>query len=247
MPPVGWDDEEWELGLGRCWARVLRHHVGLPGNARVVELAPGFSRKVAHGLAELDLRGEVVLVEPQDVVRARAVRRYRDLVRRAEVRGRPRLPDGPLPGRRVDALLANHAIDDLILDRGASGGSEHIFGQMRPGEACSTAFVGAWRQLLHDPYRLERTSASVVDLLVRQVVALRPTWFVANHYPSWRHDAAGLQAIHLAALAAFDDLHRKLLRLSERATSVVVSPDGGVRWLLSVDRGVPVAAATSPS
>src|SRR2546423_1777814 len=67
--------DAWHRRLGRRWARALRP-CRLGSASTVVEIGPGFAAKIGYGLAELDFRGTLILVEPNHAARAEAVRRY---------------------------------------------------------------------------------------------------------------------------------------------------------------------------
>jgi hypothetical protein len=115
----------WDQHLGLLWARVLRQQE-IRLDSRVVELGPGFSAKIGHGLAEVGFRGVVVLIEPNDEARRSAAGKYRRLLPQAHVRTQPGLlrhTGKPVQGR-VD-LLANHVLDDLAALRLLTRRLEH--------------------------------------------------------------------------------------------------------------------------
>jgi hypothetical protein len=226
-------DSAWDRHLGSLWARVLRRQ-GIRLDGRVVELGPGFSAKVGHGLAELGFHGEVVLIEPNGQARRSAVERYRRLLPRADVRGLPHLPT---QAGRVDLLLANHVLDDLFL--GAQlpfHDSDRLFAEMRPGRGCSEFFLRTWQEILRDPAAVNRAIDALVDDLVRQVHATRPGGLAMNQYPSWRQGEHGLGAIHEIGLAALRRLAGKLERDLTRPVYLRRLGDPDMHWLIAPQR-----------
>ena len=227
--------DRWSVALGHAWAEQL-HRRRLSPSGTVVEIGPGFGDKVARALAALDFRGRVVLVEPNGAAAAWARDRYRDLLPRAEVLVVAR----PVPvcngsfGRRVDALLANHILDDLILDAALRPDeSAKIFSRMTAGSPCSRAFVAAWHGLLSHSYELGRVTSRAAEIFTNYVAVTRPRLVLLNQYPSFRHDHRGLGSIHTQALRLMDLLEEGLGAVC--MDSAVRQESGGsypVRWLL---------------
>ncbi len=221
----------WSTSLGHAWAAMLRAH-GLNPAGTVLEVGPGFGDKVARGLAALDFRGTAVLVEPNAEAARWAAERYRSLLPRAEVVvvRRPVPEWRPPRGLRVDALVSNHLLDDLILHAAlpprASAG---VFSVMRPGAACSRAFVRSWRGLLASPGPLEHVITRVAADFALYVAEVRPRLVLLNQYPSWRHDRRGLGPIYTQALRLMRLLSAELGAACVEATAAPQSP---VRWLV---------------
>jgi hypothetical protein len=226
----------WSALLGHAWAEMLRgSHLSASGT--VVEVGPGFTDKVARALAALDFRGLVVLVEPNAAAAGWAYECYRRRLPRAEVLVVPRpVPDAKiLVGRRVDALIANHVLDDLILNAALPpGAGAEIFASMTAGSACSRTFVGAWRGLLARSDELAGLTSRVAESFTKYVAEMRPRLVLLNQYPSWRHDARGLGSIHTHALRLMGLLESGLG--ATRVDSPVKPESGGscpVSWLLA--------------
>jgi hypothetical protein len=222
--------DAWDRYLGSLWACVLRRQ-RIPLDGRVVELGPGFSAKVGHGLAQLGFYGEVVLVEPNSQARLSAAERYRRLLPRAAVRILPHLPAQAGP---VDLLLANHVLDDLFLGTQLPfRDSDRLFAEMRPGCGCSEIFMQTWRKILLDPAAVDRAIDALVGDLVRHVHAIRPGSLAMNQYPSWRQGECGLGAIHEIGLAALRQLAGRLERDLARPVRLRRLGDPDMHWLIS--------------
>jgi hypothetical protein len=232
--------DSWDRRLGLLWAHVLRQQeIRLDG--RVVELGPGFSAKIGHGLTEMGFHGEVVLVEPNDDARRSAASMYLRLLPQAHVRTRPRFlrhAGEPMQGR-VDLLLANHVLDDLFLSTHLSfRDSDRLFAEMRPGRDCSDFFLQTWRRILGDPASVDRAIAGVVDDLVQHLIAIPPGCLVMNQYPSWRQGERDLGVIHEIGLTTLRLLARRLERDLSRPVCLRRLGDRDMYWLISVDPDV---------
>lgn len=229
-------NEAWVRSVGRMWARLLRR-AGLDPEAAVAEIGPGFSAKVAFGLSDLGFRGTVILVEPNEEAGAWAAAEYRRLLPDAEIRvmSEP-VPDaGALAGQNTDFLVANHVIDDLLLDTYIEADERaSIFGRMGPGSACSSTFVQAWHRMLATDTLSETLSEQVAANLSHYVELVRPRCLFLNDYPSWRHRQHGLEPISKVSRQTMDRLRYELVN-SRADTALLRRPPGGrgFSWLVS--------------
>src|SRR5207249_67068 len=144
----------WNRDVGEVWSSVLRrHHLE---RATVMEIAPGFSDKIAFGLAALRFRGTMLLVEPNAAARQWAVERYRLLLPRATVVPVAERVRDVRVSHRIDALLANHVLDDLLLDALAPPAlCTPLFSTMFPDASCSPMFIETWRQVRASSPRID--------------------------------------------------------------------------------------------
>jgi hypothetical protein len=204
-----------------------------------VELGPGFSTKVGHGLREVGFHGELLVVDPNPEAREFTVRRYRELLPRARVGSlaEPRTHATP-----VELLLGNHVLDDMVLRRMLSPvPSNALFAEMRPGAPCSAAFVRSWRRILdNDPATVEAAVRATVHELAAAVRTTGARRLLLNEYPSWRHRDCGLDGIHGLGTRVLQLLARALGADAGRSTVVLPSVEPEMRWLVSV-AGEPAA------
>ena len=222
--------DTWTRRLGGAWAELLTEH-GLDDGCRVVELGPGYSAKIAHGLGAVGFHGGLVLVEPNAEARRYAAGANRHVLPEAVIRVVPNLEDDLGP---VDFLVANHLLDDLLL--AACVGptrSDRLFAEMVPGRTCSPEFVVAWRALLGR--RDDGLGApAVVGLVIEAVHRVRPRYLVVNEYPSGRHRESGLTEIHNVSLGVLTALEQAL---SADPTRITTRPRcANIHWLVSRDR-----------
>ena len=230
--------ESWNALLGYAWTRMLRGQ-GLGPTGTVIEIGPGFSDKIARGLAAMQFRGTVILVEPSEAAGIWSFERCRRLLPKAQrIAVLPSMSDEAIrKGPFIDAIVSNHILDDLILNAALEPGmSARIFSRMKPGASCSRSFVRSWRELLTPPERLEKLLAEVAENFIHDVARLQPRVVMLNQYPSWRHNQHGLSSIHVHAL--------RLMQLMEtilEARTVDVPVPGSsnktlVRWLIGNPR-----------
>jgi len=229
------DSGAWERRLGRIWAQQLRQRHHGP-ESTVVEIGPGFSAKVGFGLAEVGFRGELILVEPNAPALRWAADAYQRLLPRAAVRSRCQpVPDAGSIEGPVAVLLANHLLDDLLLNayvQAAEG--DRIFGAMRPGAGCPERYVEIWLQLIHAPDPLSEIADRVAAELASYVAEVQPACLILNDYPSWQHNRSGLGLIHQVSRRTMRGLQRRLERVRPVSAHVQRTDSGDMLWLISV-------------
>jgi hypothetical protein len=233
------DADTWNSAIGRAWARMMRVQ-RLDPTGTVVEIGPGFTDKVARGLADLHFRGTVVLVEPNEAAGDWAFERYGRLLPAAEVLiVRHSISATKIPTERaVEALVSNHILDDLILHAALQPViSERIFGRMKPGVPCSQRFIHLWRDLLAQSERLEKLITQVAQEFVDYVQKLQPRLVLLNQYPSWRHNQHDLNSINAQVLRLMQLLETNLGAVCINDNNLLgVGHQHSVRWLVGVLR-----------
>jgi hypothetical protein len=224
----------WNRRLGQAWMRVLRTQGFDPGGT-FVEIGPGFSDKIAIGLAALDFRGRIILVEPNEAARSWAVERYRGLLPRAKVFGSlDPIPHCAALDGSIDGVLSNHIFDDLLFNAAVSGTlSLHMFSEMRPDAPCSPSFIQSWAYLLAMPHRSQTLAEGVVDDFMQYIDSVQPRFVVVNEYLSWRHSQCGLDAIHVHGLHMIQTVQERMgsecIAYTER---IGTEQQDGIFWLI---------------
>lgn len=230
--------DRWNGWLGSAWTRLLRSQ-GLSLRGTVVEIGPGFTDKIARGLAALNFHGTVVLVESNELAGAWAFERYRCLLPEAEIiLVRRPMPEARIPHKHsVDALLSNHILDDLILNASLPRevGSD-VFARMQPGAPCSKMFIRRWSELLVHAELLQELTAQVANDFTNWVAEMQPRLVLLNQYPSWRHNLHGLNSIHLQALRLMQLIETSLGAVCIDSTAFSDPSDQSlVRWLIGTE------------
>jgi hypothetical protein len=202
----------WNQQLGQSWMRVLQTQEFDP-KGTLIEIGPGFSEKVAYGLAALGFRGRIILVEPNEAACRWAVEQYRRLLPRAEVLGcLDPIPDSAaFRGCRIDGVLSNHVFDDLLFNAAASRTlGFQLFSEMLPDAPCAPLFIQSWERLLAVSQWSSTLVARVVEDFMRYIDSLQPRLVVTNEYMSWRHSQCGLEAIHIYGLRIFRAVQQRM-------------------------------------
>lgn len=214
---------EWNRAVGTLWTDLLRGRNLDRGT--VMEIGPGFSDKIAFGLAGLRFRGTIILAEPNPAARRWAVNRYRELLPSARVVPAAARVQELRAASRIDALLANHVLDDLLLEASTPRRlSARLFSQMRPDAPCSPAYVEAWRTSLPCAQKLATDIAA-------SIVSLRPGLLAFNDYASWRHAAPALTPIHRLSRQMMEALRSRLFTSGMRCA---LRDTGSMRWLTAL-------------
>jgi hypothetical protein len=237
---IGTHDDAWDRKVGAIWARILRVHAVDP-EGELAEAGPGFTLKIGLGLKEYGFRGLLYVIEPDARAREWIVPRYRDLLPRARVipvASRLGSSASALPPR-LDALLMNHLLDDLVLEaatpekrRGA------IFGNMHRGARCRRDVRSTWHRLAMRPAEFAAASRSVIDALCLVCRQNRPKLLGISQYPSWFQARHGLSAVDRMVAPLLHQLVRQLpqARAGRRARLLCYGQKER-RWLVFADKG----------
>ena len=112
----------WNLEISEKWWRKLVSY-RLPTGGIVVEVAPGSSPKIGIGLHYLGFEGTIYVIEPDQKAIESIVKQYEILLPKTKIIPIAKLlndaiPD--LPRKGIDALLANHPMDDMVIGKSLS-------------------------------------------------------------------------------------------------------------------------------
>lgn len=227
--------DSWGPTLGHIWAQHLRK-LYLGPDSTLVEIGPGFSAKIGFGLAELGFCGALFLVEPNGSACRWAQRKYQRLLPAAQVRTSHRaVPDADLPIEGpVDAIIANHVLDDLLISHFISAPeSDSIFGHMRPGVGCPEKYSEIWREILGAPRTLHELVDRVAEDMVRYVDVVQSDRLILNEYLSWHHRCCGLGRIHWVSLWALARLQQRLMAAGQFSAQLFWDSTEAMQWLVA--------------
>lgn len=171
-------EAEFMASVGRLWARLLAP-LGLERAGRAIDLGPGWAPKVELGLYYGGFKGHAVLIN-QDGNALETLGRF---LRIFDLKYSLSTDQADLlswQGEPGDLVLANHLLDDLLIDdhcrrTGADAGGLY---------ARESAFREAWEQILRQPPGRER---ALVEALADAVARMtRPGGHaVFVQYPSY--------------------------------------------------------------
>jgi hypothetical protein len=192
----------WDRHVGEGWAAVLSAR-RVPRDGCVVEVGPGQTCKVGHGLSLYGFSGTLHVVEPSRKAAAFVRRAYAELLPRARIHVIERSLEEALPQlpRKLDAVLANHPLDDMIAS--AQLGPEEFQRFFADHYVSPAEAIGAlWQRLTADASALADTRQAVLKDWLAVVDAVQPGVLAIAQYESFFCRDNGLQAPthHAAAL-----------------------------------------------
>lgn len=104
--------------ISRIWIDRLTA-AGIPTDGTVMEVAPGREPKIGTALAELRFAGTIILIEPDRNAAASVQEIYRQILPNAKVtlvrKQLQHVEVGSDIPTSIDALVANHAFDDMVM------------------------------------------------------------------------------------------------------------------------------------
>jgi hypothetical protein len=176
------------------------------------------------------------VVEPNARVREWIVPRYRELLPSARVIPVPlrlRSAASLLP-TRLNALLMNHLLDDLVLDAVTPERRRSaIFGNMHQGAPCRPEVRRAWQELAADPAKLAIASGTVVNDICYLCHQTRPNLLGVSQYPSWFQTRSGLGLVDEITAPLLRQLVRHLPSAAvDRAARLLRYGEKEPRWLV---------------
>lgn len=234
--------DNWDVHIGSLWGQLLSRH-SLGRDSTVVEIGPGFSDKIGRCLAERQFQGKLYVIEPDDAARRWATARYVELLGKAEIVpvAREVSSAGTLIPERVDALLMNHVLDDMILHAALTPDERSgIYGGLGCyRESVSPLFRETWQRLLADASTQRALCCRILEDLKRLTDKTSPRIFGASQYPSWFLHANGLEMVDRMGAALLRELSIRVGSTSDPDRAILQrsgqDPD---RWLF-VDRHSP--------
>jgi CRP-like cAMP-binding protein len=190
------------------WLKLLREN-SLPLDGTLVEVAPGYEKKIGDALALLGFKGTIFLVEP-DAEAARHVQRlYRLLMPQATVnivtKPLQQVVIGTDLPLHVDALLANHPFDDMAIYFAMREKKGSLFTQEKEsGEGQAPAVQKLYAAVSDRDY----IHGILATMLVWKnfVRKLRPALLVVSQYPSRKLALKKLTKRQNSGLIALDRL-----------------------------------------
>lgn len=186
------NDPTWDRKVGAVWSHIFLANEVDPGGD-VVEVGPGFTLKVVHGLRAFGFRGTFNILEPNLQARQWVLGHCKELLPNVNT-GCAEKRVGSFESQHfghVDALVMNHLLDDLVLETMLDHDQRSaVFGGMWAGTPCHKAIRDVWHTLRADDGLFESVSTSVLEKVCALVSELDPRLFVASQYPSWfqRHN-----------------------------------------------------------
>jgi hypothetical protein len=232
-------NDQWQQYIGSVWASLLFNH-SLNCSGSIIEVGPGFTDKIGCGLAKLQFRGKIYVLEPNTVALEWVTNRYKTLlpnstiiaVNSATEDACAMLPD------EVDAVLMNHVLDDMILYAGLTTNEKQtIFSRIKPGEPCLSQVRYTWQVLLSNPLYLSTLSQKVLTNLLNLIYRTNARIVGISQYKSWFLLQNELNEADLIGKKLLCEMILKLGGLSVKDKDTLLSYDQHPEDWLVIDRG----------
>ena len=178
--------QQRNVEISSKWAERLRT-LSLPLDGTVVEVGPGSQPKIGMALKEIGFHGRLIVVEPQRESGERVTALYRRLLPDAQVELiDAKLADSlPLIHGKVDALLANHLLDDMLLGAFMNNGAfQKFFADHYDFDSSIEGTRDVWARITANPTLLANAHDLVVKEYLSAVRTLHPQYALIFQYPS---------------------------------------------------------------
>ncbi len=192
----------WDKYMGHIWYNLL-HFCNLQEECTVIEFAGGNSVKIADALQKTNFRGKLYLVDPCQTVLEKLLEKYAQFIPHAKIYPVcSRLSDSlnALP-HKPDFLIANHALDDLLLSKALGNkASEDFFSwSLNDEEIALPDLQEIWQKLENNKLQLEQNKEEVCNELILTMNKLEARCFIINQYASYVLNVNELSSLNLHA------------------------------------------------
>lgn len=199
------DHTAWDRYIGSLWHDLLQE-IGFDPAGTVVEIAPGASIKIAAALERSKFHGKLFVVDASPSVIDALRPRYAELLPAADIHwiAKPvaeamdALPDN------IDALLASHVIDDMLLFD--DGGAETTNWAASYTHAPDGITRQSWEKLSGCPEKLVRAQKNTAKTLQDLLRQISPKQAIFSQYPSSTLKDNGLGGLNDAAIKVLDGI-----------------------------------------
>lgn len=204
------DHAAWDHFMGHIWYNLLEF-LNFTKDARVIDVAPGTSVKLASALARFDFCGDLYVVDASAPALEVLKAKYAALLPKARCHWHcglladvvTALPNAP------DYFLGNHILDDMLLGAAdaAANEKEHRERDTFSWAAAythtpSAAVQESWQRLAHDEALQQDCIRTVAAEVTSVIAALQPRHVVLSQYPSATLADNGMAGLNAAASAA---------------------------------------------
>ncbi|HII71965.1 TPA: hypothetical protein HA265_04390 [Candidatus Woesearchaeota archaeon] len=169
--------------VSELWYEILRT-AEIPRDGTIIEFAPGFKSKVGRSLADYDFIGDYHLIEPNPKALEHSLAEYKRILPRATVYGHRKclheLRIGKDIPRYADALLANHALDDMVLAMGTPREEVEEFFSKDSGSERVMRTRELWGAMVQAD--LERYASKTIKQIVSFLTRSCPQLTILSHY-----------------------------------------------------------------
>lgn len=222
-------DDGWNHFMGAIWKDIFSKY-GMKKDATVIEVAPGSINKIGWGLSEYKFNGEVYIVEPDMHSLKSITKQYKEILKgKVKPVGLPLDKVIPALPKKVNAILANHPLDDMIGGKLLTKRGYDRFFDITYKNADFKRKV--WKKLDSEKKKVERVKKEVIYEWCKLIDSTNPELVVIAQYRSWFFR---LNNIHAPDKHAYDVLEAIKKKYKQYAVDIkskhyIEEPE---RWLI---------------
>lgn len=184
--------------ISHIWYQLLKEH-HIPVDGTLVEVAPGYETKIGDALALLKFRGTIILIEPDQKAADHIQQAYKQIMPQAIVTVIVKCLQDIHAGMDVpftiDALVANHPFDDMVIACATHKQQPFFFSQERKEEI----YVSSSTQEIYDAISDRdyiRGILTTIAIWKQAIQQLKPNCVMVSQYPSRKLIMKGLAKRH---------------------------------------------------
>lgn len=195
----------WDEYIGTIWLQMLRL-ADISLQATLIEIGPGASTKIAHALSRLGFKGRLHVVDAAPAVVEVLKPQYEALLPHAMIEYHiTEIEDFSKSSlAHVDAILASHIVDDMLLYRAM--GRESLSWAAAYTHAPAKNIHAAWSEIAKNAATVAEAQKSVQDTLIKLIEKTSPSTAIFNQYPSATLADHGMANLNDAAFTVFDNI-----------------------------------------
>jgi len=177
-------NKNWNKFIGDIWFEVITN-INLSKKSIIVELAPGKENKIGLGLSKYGFKGEIYLVEPNKRALTYIARQYRKELPSAKIFTLPlKLKDAiPLLPKKVDAIVSNHPLDDLLVGKFLGSNFGEYFDKIYNTPDMKTRYF--WKEILRRPKKIKSAKKQIINEFLKLIKRTSPSFVAISQYKSY--------------------------------------------------------------
>ncbi len=220
--------------LSTLWASLLEN-AKIPKEGVIIEFAPGFKSKIGNAVGHLRFRGSYHIIEPNAQALDHCFHEYRKKIPLAKIYCHTSPLHELISAREIpikaDALLANHALDDMILSLAVSPRVAEQFFSMNSGPKRIDRTRELWSAI--EEKELYVYSCQIARDVFRFIEGRLPKFIALSHYEGKSLVEYQITKPTVAGAFAIQALQKLLsARISEKYLSVLKQANYGTDWVI---------------
>ncbi len=225
--------DNWNRYIGHIWATVFED-IKLSREGAVVEIGPGGENKIGYGLAEYGFKGKLYVIEPDNIAMSEIISAYKKVLPEATI-----VPVEKMMGhaasiiteKRIDALIANHPLDDMIIGNALGSSFKRFYNLFYNTADCQSRFL--WEALEKEPEEMGRIKSEVVEEWAEFIRETKPIFVAILQYESYYLKSNGVISPDKRAFEILQKIKEKYKKSNRE--NILSSKDKlieGKRWLV---------------